>query len=369
MKRSREKILLSVLAILLLLIVLLSLLVRFTTFHPAAVQPQPVTGAEGAPLLRAGDSLKVLCFNVQYMAGKHYFFWYDSPAGQGDDTRPSPAHISETLQAVARIIIDEDPDVVILQEMNENDQRTDREDQLARLLALLPEAYRCHTSAFYWKADFVPHPRIWGPAGMKLSTISKYQISEATRYQLPLFPKDVFTRQFYFKRAVLAARLPVQGGKDVYVLNTHLDAFAKGNDIMTRQVEKVDEILSALDREGYPWVIGGDFNIMPPGLNPERLPDYQKPYYRELTELALLYDRYSAIPAREELQGPNFREWYTHNANNPQVTAPDKTIDYFFYSRNLQRLNAYVRQHDTLEISDHLPLIAVFKLPEATAAP
>jgi len=56
-------------------------------------------------------------------------------------------------------------DVVLLQEIDDGAARTDYNDQLARLLPLLPPEYVCHTTAFYWKAAYVPHPRIHGGAG------------------------------------------------------------------------------------------------------------------------------------------------------------------------------------------------------------
>jgi endonuclease/exonuclease/phosphatase (EEP) superfamily protein YafD len=45
------------------------------------------------------------------------------------------------------------------------------------------------------------------------------------------------------------------------------------------------------------------------------------------------------------------------------VSGPDRTQDYLFYSPTLKRIDAQVRQADTLLISDHLPVIARFMLP------
>jgi len=130
------------------------------------------------------------------MAGKNYVFFYDLLDNSGPDGRPSPEDIAKTLKEVARIIQDENPDVILLQEVDDGAKRTDYEDQLASLLPLLPKEYACYASAFYWKASFVPHPRIMGAAGMKLSTISKYKMTEAVRHQLALIPADPLTQQF-----------------------------------------------------------------------------------------------------------------------------------------------------------------------------
>lgn len=346
------------------LILFLALVIRFTTFHPADVQQEAIFGAENAPLMQPGDTIKVMSFNVQYMASKNYVFWYDMPDESGPDNKPSKTHVLETIEAVARVIRAEAPDVILLQEMHEDAVRTYHIDQLAALLALLPAEYRCHSSAFYWKADFVPHPKILGSVGMKLSTISRYKLDQSTRYQLPLFPKDIISAQFYLKRAILETRFPLTDGSNFYALNTHLDAFAHGQDLMQKQVEMVDDVVSKLESAGHTWVIGGDFNILPPDQDPATMPKYLRAYHRPKTELSLLYDKYPAVPAKSDYQGAEYSKWHTHLANHPRVTEPDKIIDYFFYSPGLPLHDSYVRQHDTQDISDHLPIIATFILPE-----
>ncbi|NUM74859.1 endonuclease/exonuclease/phosphatase family protein, partial [candidate division KSB1 bacterium] len=196
------------------------------TFHPDELQTETVTSPDDAPLLQPGQKLKILTWNVQFMAGKNYVFWHDTPNFDGPHERPSSDDIAHTLAEVSRVIREENPDIVLLQEVDDGGRRTDHEDQLARLLAALPPEYSSHVSAFYWRAAFVPHPRILGSVGMKLSTISKYKISHTRRHQLALPPNDIITRQFSTKRAFLEARLPLSNGAEFVVLNTHLDAFA-----------------------------------------------------------------------------------------------------------------------------------------------
>ena len=57
--------------------------------------------------------------------------------------------------------------------------------------------------------------------------------------------------------------------------------------------------------------------------------------------------------------------WLTHYPNDPGLNGPDRTVDYLFYSPKIKRVEARVRQDDTLRISDHLPVIARFLLPAA----
>lgn len=358
-----KKWLLRIVGVLATLLVLLVAAVWLATFHPAALQDEPVACAGAAPTLARGQTIKVMTWNIQYMAGKNYVFFSDVPSGDAPDERPSREDITTTLGEVARVIRDERPDLLLLQEVDDGAARTDYEDQLARLLPLLPPEYACHTTALYWKVAYVPHPRIHGAAGMKLAIVSKYRISAAQRHQLPLVPRDPLTQQFNIKRAMLEARLPVDGAADVVAIATHLDAFAEGSDIMERQVAALGALLDRRTAEGLPWVVGGDFNLLPSADAYQRLIGGHQVFYNPQTEIAPLYARYQAAPSSAETTGADAPRWFTYNANDPAIKAPDRTLDYLFFDKTLQLGRHYVRQQDTLRISDHMPLVAEIKLP------
>jgi len=357
MKKS-FKILFFALSISVALVILFSALVWFTTYHPAKIEFVNVYFRGPAPVLQAGQSIKIMTWNVQYMAGKNYVFFYDLLDGSGPDERPSPKDIAYTLNEVARVIRVESPDIILLQEVDCRAKRTDYHDQLADLLTKLPQEYCCYASAWYWKALFVPHPRIMGSVGMKLAIISKYRISGAIRHQLPVIPDNIFVKQFNFKRAVLEARLPVSGQKDFIALSTHLDAFAQGSNTMERQVSNVRRLLQGLSDQGYDWVIGGDFNLLPPGGAYDRLSRNQQRYYKPQTELAPFFEEFQAVPSAGEADSDSAGEFYTQFPNDPEVYEPDRTIDYLFFSRGLKPGEHYVRQNDTRSISDHFPVVA-----------
>lgn len=339
------------------------LLAACTAFHPAAIQPEKIFGTGPDPVLESGQNIKLMSWNVQYMAGKNYVFFYDLLDGSGPDKRPTAVDIAATLKEVARVIRAENPDIILLQEVDDNARRTDYQDQLALLLELIPADYKFHASALYWKSSFVPHPKIMGRVGMKLSTISKYHIAASHRHQLPLRRVSAIRQRFELKRAVLETRLSVKGAKDFMVMNTHLSAFAQGEDTMQRQVEQLRHLLDQYTKEGSAWILGGDFNLLPSGDAFQRLPDHQRLYYREKSELELLTSAYPSVPSLEDANGDTSEKWYTHFANDSRVTGPDRTIDYIFYAHNLKLGQHRVIQEGTLHISDHLPVVAEFIIP------
>ncbi|MDP2807672.1 MAG: endonuclease/exonuclease/phosphatase family protein [bacterium] len=350
--------LLPISILLTLLLIGFSSLVWFTTYHPLPLQPEAIYCRGPAPILQPGQTVKIMSWNVQYLAGKNYVFFYDLLDGSGPDQRPSARDIAITLNEIARVIRDENPDIILLQEVDCGAKRTDYRDQLEDLLTELPKEYCCYASAWYWKAAFVPHSRIMGAVGMKLAVISKYKISSALRHQLPVMPGDVFTKQFNFKRAVLEARLPVSDGSEFAAISTHLDAFAQGNNTMKRQVAQVKNLLDCLSAQKLGWVIGGDFNLLPPGDAYLRLGPRQQKYYQPQTELASFFDDYLAVPSAQEADGDSARRWFTHFPNGPGAGGPDRTIDFLFLSRRLLLGRHLVRQEDTRNISDHYPVVA-----------
>jgi endonuclease/exonuclease/phosphatase family metal-dependent hydrolase len=352
---------------LLLLAVLLGALVYDVTWHPGRREQLVVScNAKDAPpaTLVAGQALKVMTWNLQYLAGKRYVFWYDMPDGSGPDERPTPEDIAYNLDEVARVIRDEQPDIVLLQEVNDGARNTDYSDQLALLRERVTDLYPCSTEAFYWKSDFVPDRHIFGSVGTKLATLSRYHVDKAERLQLPSPNGNLISRQFAPKPALLVSYLPLRDGGHLAVVNTHLSDYRPSDDSQQRQMAATAQRLASLEQSGTPWIAGGDFNLLPQGQYLQ-LPTEQRGPYAPDSELHTLWDKFPMIPSNDDVNGEDRRAWYTRFPNDPRVSGPDRTQDYLFYSPKLKRMDARVRQDDTLLISDHLPVIGQFLLPAA----
>ncbi len=336
----------------------------FGIYHPADIEKIEVACAESAPKLRAGQTLKVLTWNVQSMSGKNYVFWSDLPNNDGPDEKPTPEDVALTFEETIRVIKDENPDIILIQELENGAERTGYEDQFARLLTLLPEEYKCSAAAFDWKAAYVPHPRIRGSVGWMVAIVSKYKITDAERYQLATAKKDWLTEQFSIKPAVLAAHLPIESGGEFIAATLHFDIYVKGSDAKDLQVKQVKDLISQWDKQKMPWILGGDFNLLPyDDAAYARLLDSHKPSYNAKSEIKPLFDSYQAVPSTAEITGADFAKWLTRFPNDPAISGPDRTLDYFFFPNNITIGEHYVRQSDTLKISDHLPVIVNFQLP------
>ncbi|PTS94667.1 endonuclease/exonuclease/phosphatase family protein [Pseudomonas sp. HMWF006] len=344
----------------LLALALAAALMFSLTWRPDARETLPVNCTTSAPTLVPGQALKVMTWNVQYLAGKRYVFWND--LAQGDDDAPTLEDMAFSLDEVARVIRDEQPDVVLLQELDDGAKASDYQDQLKLLQERVADLYPCSTSAFDWKADFVPDRHIFGSVGRQLATLSRYRIEHAERLQLPIAEANFISRQFQPKDALLVTRLPLSDGGQLTVFNIHLERASQPDDTLQTQVTAVARVLDKYESQGLAWLIGGDFNLLPLGQY-RRLPAEQRTPYSADSELHLLWDKYPMIPTNNEASGIDRAQWLTHYPNDPGLNGPDRTVDYLFYSPKIKRVEARVRQDDTLRISDHLPVIARFLLP------
>ena len=344
---------------------LLAALIYSLTWRPADKETLPVSCvAPRAPTLLPGQALKVMTWNVQYLAGKNYVFWYDTADGSGPDDRPTLEDMASSLDEVARVIRDEQPDILLLQELDENAKSSHYQDQIALLQERLVDLYPCSAQAFDWKADFVPSLHIFGSVGRKLVTLSRYQIEHAERLQLPVSPANFISRQFQPKPALLLTYLPLSDGGQLAVLNTRLDGDMPGRTAVQEQVKATVKLVDKFEGRGTPWLIGGDFNLLPLGQF-LRLDAGKRGRYSPDSELHLLWDKYPMIPSNSESSGIDRSKWLTYFPNDPSVDGPDRTLDYVFHSPRIKRVEAKVRQADTLRISNHLPVIARFLLPAA----
>lgn len=358
--RAMTRLLRYTLFFVLLALALAAALMFSLTWRPDARETLPVSCTTSAPTLVPGQALKVMTWNAQYLAGKRYVFWND--LAQGDDDAPTLEDMAFSLDEVARVIRDEQPDVVLLQELDDGAKASDYQDQLKLLQERVADLYPCSTSAFDWKADFVPDRHIFGSVGRQLATLSRYRIEHAERLQLPIAEANFISRQFQPKDALLVTRLPLSDGGQLTVFNTHLERASQPDDTLQTQVTAVARVLDKYESQGLAWLIGGDFNLLPLGQY-RRLPAEQRTPYSADSELHLLWDKYPMIPTNNEASGIDRAQWLTHYPNDPGLNGPDRTVDYLFYSPKIKRVEARVRQDDTLRISDHLPVIARFLLP------
>lgn len=225
-------------------------------------RPVSVWNEESAPVW-SGETLRVLCWNVQYCAGIRQHFFYDG----GMAVSTPRAEVFKTATDIGNAIAEANPDVVLLQEVDRGSRRTAFIDEFELLASILYErGLTCRCSASYWRVPYVPHPKHEhvGRVSMHLVTFSRFRISSAVRWQLPLLKESRLRRIFNLRRAALEVDLQVSpGNKPLSLINTHLSAFSYGDGTLTRQVTFIlDKILHP--KQQHSWLLAGVSSIGPP---------------------------------------------------------------------------------------------------------
>lgn len=310
--------------------------------------------AEGLSKPIQGNEFDLLIWNLGYGAlGAGTDFFYD-----GGKTVITPREQVETyhegiLQEIKKA---SEADFILLQEVDQKSKRSWYIDQSAALRKTLPE----HNSTYAVNYDVKNLPFPWTePLGRILSglqSFSRYMPLESKRISLPGIT-DFPRRLFYLKRCMLMQRFRLPSGKDLVIINTHFEAYDKG-EVKRAQMKLASGILKEEYEKGNYVVIGGDWNIAPPDFNvhkfekqPEDEPLYLANNDRNfMPGWAYAYDSTVAT-----------------NRKNKTVFKADQTyttvIDYYLVSPNLEVVE--VKGVDLkFKYSDHQPVKLKIKLKE-----
>lgn len=304
---------------------------------------------QAQPLSRQ-NSLRLLCWNLQYAASRRPHFFYDG----GKAVFADEDDVLTTLASMQRILQETAPDLVFFQEVDRASDRTQRRDQLPWLWPA--RDLLCWAAVPYHKVRWLPFPphRPLGQMHMDLVTFSRYAIGQTNSTPLPLLREPWWRQQFNLRRQILEVELPLQEGGGLVLMNTHLSAFSYGDGTMERQISVLLDRIEYWESKGRSWILGGDFNLLPPGFDKRTLRGEEEKYYADKDNpLRRLFDRCQpALPLTKYHQEPNrYNTYLPHGA-----ARSDRWLDYCFLSRDLHVHRYEVLQEES-ELSDHLPIL------------
>ena len=105
---------------------------------------------------------------------------------------------------------------------------------------------------------FDPH----GIANAGLLTLSRFKVDTAERISYPV--ASDFSKLFDLDRCFSVERIPVEGGKTLVLINSHMSAYDEGGIIRAQQLEKLNTLISDEYNKGNWVIVGGDFSIVKP---------------------------------------------------------------------------------------------------------
>ena len=349
-----KKILKVLLILVIVLVVLMGALLAWLTIVEYKPEDQETVTVESlggeAKTLATGDSIKIVAWNMGYGAlGDNADFFMDGGkmVYTADEER-----VRENLDAIVSEVKSQNPDIVLLQEIDLNSSRSYYIDQTSYFDNL---GFNNMAFANNFKVAFFPFPiPPYGKIDSGIATYSSYQTTSATRVQLPC-PFSWPVKTINLKRCALVTRIPVEGGKELVIVNLHLEAYDDGEG-KAAQAQMLMDILNSETAKGNYVIAGGDFNQSFSNV-PMNYPVYPEQWQPAAMDVSSYEDNWQFIMNNEI---PTCRLLYTPlvgNENNLQYYM----IDGFVVSRNIT-IDSYEIRDLGFVNSDHNPQVLTITL-------
>ncbi len=316
------------------------------------------------------DTLNVMTWNIRFGAAR--ISWFGDECGNRVILKKDET--TENLEALAKKIRENDPDILLLQEVDVESKRTAYLDQVQWLLDHTDFNYGAYASM--WASQIILADGL-GRVNVGNAILSKWKIEDAERHQLPLRgDQDKLTQYFYLRRNVLKARIALPEKNNVYAVCVHATAFAT-DETKQKHLEEYKSILDAIVAEGNYFVSGGDLNAIPPTATKtdyciedkcagesyhgaEDDPQHKEGSWfgPEITWLSPLYMAYKPAISLSKYSNREAKH-FTHSPG--QVLTLDRKLDYLW--TNTKWIDGKTHQELT-PLSDHIPVSAKWVVPK-----
>lgn len=223
---------------------------------------------------------------------------------------PPSEQVKIDVEAIARVINQEKPDLVALQEVDIHTERSGKKVDQAREIARLTGM-----KSFFMKAlDYQG-----GEYG--IAVLSKHPIVDSAGYLLPRDPavggED---------RAVASITVKLPGNKKVIFASTHLDLKE------SNRLSQAKALTGHFENSNLPMILGGDFNAL------------------------------ASSPVINWFDQHFTRTCGADCAPTIPVKNPNRTIDFIMYKPQSSFKVLKTRVIDEQYASDHLPVVAEFEI-------
>lgn len=319
----------------------------------------------GENVLKTGDTYSVVTYNIGFGAyGPDYSFFMDT-GEMKDGTKTSGKYgkamslesVEAHTEGALGVIEDLDADFYLLQEVDEDADRSYHVNQKEFIKTAMTGYASVFANNFHSAYLFYPFNDPHGAVQAGLLSFSRYQISEAERRSYPV-DNSFITKFTDLDRCFAQMRLPVEGGHELVLINSHMSAYDEGGTIRAQQLELLNSVMSEEYAKGNYVIVGGDFNHAMGEAVAEGFPTEQKfpDWVAVLTEDDLA-DGVRIVRAENELEVPTCRGAdiiYTKGVNYTTV------VDGFLVTDNVR---AAAENVDTdFAYSDHNPVKLQFEL-------
>lgn len=308
----------------------------------------------------------MLTFNFGFGAhDKDFSFFMDK--GRMKDGTPvrgtmsiasSKEKVIENTQKLVQFLKRMDADFVLLQEVDQDSTRGYHVDQHRSVVEEAKEYASIFDTNLHVKYLLYPITEPHGMATSGLLTLSRYRIDSAVHRQL--YINEGFIERFVdLDRCFTSMKVPVEGGRELILINLHLSAYDKGGTARKEQLTLLNEVMQEEYDRGNYVILGGDFNHILSDSYKELKTEQEKPHWVFL------------FP--EESLSPSFRIIHSENADEVGTCRTSDlpyeegvnyraVIDGFIVSDNVEASSEII--DEKFEYTDHNPVLMKFKLKQ-----
>ncbi len=218
-------------------------------------RPLSITGTQQAQA-PIGKELSVLTMNIGYGANDPEFSFFMD--GGKRMTALDEETVRRTTGGVTSIIREADPELVLLQEVDQNSDRSHHVNQMEEISSALGDYASVYAVNYNTPYLFFPPTDPMGRVLSGILTLSKYRIESSVRRSLPL--ESGFKKLFDLDRCFSLSRLPTENGRYLTLVNIHASAFVEDQAVRDAQTECLLGALQDARDAGDYVICGGDFN-------------------------------------------------------------------------------------------------------------
>ena len=244
----------AILLVIVLLVVGGYLAYVFLSYHrlPDTDESFPLAGDKA----RTGEPYDIITWNLGFGAySADYSFFMDggteSRARSGAEAFDNIAHAIGVLQG-------EDPQFMLLQELDIDATRSYHQDEAQQVAAAMPEYQACLAQNYDSPYLFYPITRPHGASKSGILTLSMPAVTRFQRKGLPI--ETGFMKFLDLDRCYSICRVPVENGRELVIYNLHLSAYTSDGTIATEQLEILTADMLSEYQAGNYTIAGGDFN-------------------------------------------------------------------------------------------------------------
>lgn len=299
------------------------------------------------------NSFTIMSWNIGYAGlGDNMDFFYDG----GTKTRDTEERTIENLNHIINYISSQrNIDFMLLQEVDVKAKRSYYINQRDSIEKYLPNYLSLYADNYLVKYVPVPTSDPMGSVQAGLQFLSNYIPKESCRYSFPgnySWP----TSLFMLDRCFISNRYNLKNGKELIVVNTHNSAFDDGS-LKKQQLDYLKIFLENEYQKGNYFIVGGDWNQNPPGLDIEKFGNYSESENFQLSTIdrSIFPDDWQFIFDHESATNRSNVKAYMEGETSTTI------LDYFLISPNL-KANFITTIDLEFKNSDHQPIIINIEL-------